>query len=182
MRFIKWAVAVAAASSLMGCGNSQPSVYRVALDRAVVPNTCYRTAPTGTPDTTTNLIDEKQWVVWEGLDGKKYLETGSISYVLGDAQRIIIIGDAIEGGKDDSKQTVFSTVHTQNQSANEIYTTSAVYTFEELGKTLKGTLALHSNCAGSNCGGTPTCDVTVNFSGRQIDADSSILYDNGSQG
>jgi hypothetical protein len=183
MRFMKWAVAVAAVSSLMGCGNSQPSVYRVALARVgTLPTSCYRTAPTGTPNTTTNLVDEKQWVIWEGLDDKMYLETGSINYQLGDAERILITGDAIEGGKDDSKQTVFTSVHTETQSATEVYTTSATYTFEELGKTLKGNLALHSNCAGANCAGTPTCDTTLDFSGRQINADSSILYDNNSQG
>jgi hypothetical protein len=181
MRSMKWAFAVVAASSLLGCGNSQPSVYRVAVEPVVIPSTCYRTAPSGTPDTTTNLVDEKQWVIWEGVDNKFYLEPGNISYSLGEAQRINISTDAIEGGKSD-KQYVFSATRTQTVSANEVYTTSAIYTFDELGKTLKGTLALHSNCAGSNCNSTPTCDVTTNFSGREINADRSIQYGNGSGG
>lgn len=175
MRSMKWAVAAVAASSLLGCGNSQPSIYRVAVQPVVVPTTCYRTAPTGTPDTTTNIVDEKQWVIWEGVDNKFYLEPGTINYPLGESQRVNIGGDAIEGGKQD-KQYVFTTVRTQNVSANEVYTTSATYTFDELGKTLKGTLSLHSNCAGSNCNGTPTCDVTTNFSGRQISGDRDIQY------
>ncbi len=176
MRSMKWAVAVVAASSLLGCGNPQPSIYRVAVQAVAVPSTCYRTAPSGTPDTTTNIVDEKQWVIWEGIDNKFYLEPGNIAYSLGEAQRINITTDAIEGGKNDNKQYVFSTTRTQTASANEVYTTSAIYTFDELGKTVTGTLALHSNCAGSNCNSIPTCDVTVNFSGREISGDRNIQY------
>lgn len=182
MRSMKWAVAVVAASSLLGCNSSQPSIYRVAVSQLVAPNTCYRTAPTGTPDTTTNLVDEKQWVIWEGVDDKFYLEPGTISYSLGEARGISISTDAIEGGKNDNKQYVFTTSRTQTVSANEVYTTSATYTFDDLGKTLTGTLALHSNCAGSNCNSTPTCDVSLTFSGRQLTGDRNIDYGSNGNG
>lgn len=178
MRSMKWAVAAIAASSLLGCNNSQPSIYRVAVAPATVPTTCFKTAPTGTPDTTTNLVDEKQWVVWEGVDDKFYLEPGTINYTMGEAQRVNIATDAIEGGKNDNKQWVFTTVHTQNASATEVYSTSATYTFDELGKTLKGTLTLHSACAGSNCSTTTqtTCDISLTFSGVEISGDHNIQF------
>ncbi|WP_407740145.1 hypothetical protein [Hyalangium sp.] len=175
---MKWAVAVVAASSLVGCfNNSQPSIYRVAVTPTVAPSSCYKTAPTGTPDTTTNLVDEKQWVIWEGIDDKFYLEPGTINYQMGEAQRINITTDAIEGGKQD-KQYVFTTVRTQTAGTNEVYTTSATYTFDELGKTLQGTLTLHSSCAGSNCSTTSqtTCDISTTFSGRQISGDQNIQF------
>jgi hypothetical protein len=181
MRSIPFAVAVMAASSLLGCEDSQPTIYRVAIEPVAqhVPPTCYRTnqAPTN-PDTVTNIVDQQQWVVWEGVDGTVYLEPGVINYTLGQAQRVIINGDAIQGTKADGKYT-FNTERTQTDSATELYTTSATYTIDKLGETLEGTLALHSHCTGSDCAGIPTCDVSVKFVGRKIDTDQISLYDTG---
>jgi hypothetical protein len=179
MRSIPVAVAVMAASSLLGCEDSQPTLYRVAVEQVSqhVPPTCYRAnqAPT-TPDTTTNIVDQQQWVVWEGVDDTAYLEPGVINYTLGQAQRVIINGDAIQGTKADGKYT-FTTERTQTDSATELYTTSATYTIDKLGDTLEGTLALHSHCTGSDCANIPTCDVAVKFVGRKIDTDQISLYD-----
>jgi hypothetical protein len=183
MRFIKWAVAAVAASSLLGCEGSQPSLYRVAVDPVAqsVPATCYRTgqAPAN-PDKTTNIVDQQQWVVWEGVDDTAYLEAGAINYILGQAQRVTINsnGGAIQGTKVDGKYT-FVSERTQTDSPTEVYTTSATYTIDKLGETLEGTLALHSHCTGADCGGIPTCDVSVGFVGRKIDADQIRLYNPG---
>jgi hypothetical protein len=181
MRSITWAVAVMAASSLLGCENSQPTLYRVAVDPVAqqVPSTCYRAnqAPT-TPDTTTNIVDQQQWVFWEGVDDTAYLETGAINYTLGQAQRVVINGDAIQGTKVEDKYT-FTTERTQTDSPTEVYTTSATYTIDTLGDTLEGTLALHSHCTGADCANIPTCDVSVKFVGRKIDTDPISLYDTG---
>jgi hypothetical protein len=187
MSSIKWAAPVLAALSLLGCQGSQPSIYRVAVDRLGtenMPPSCYRAgnAPTTIADKSTNLIDEKQWVIWEGIEDKFYLEPGPINYQLAEARSITVSADAIVGTKTDSGTHEFVTDRTQTVSANEVYTTSAKYTFEELGKTIKGTLALHSQCAGSACNSTPTCDITLNFSGIQINGDRNIDYGSGSGG
>ena len=78
MRSLKWAVAVVAASSLLGCGGDQPSIYRVAIQRLTAENTpssCYRTgqAPTVIADKATNLVDQQQWVIWNGVEDAIYL-------------------------------------------------------------------------------------------------------------
>jgi hypothetical protein len=181
MRSIQWTVAAVAASSLLGCFNSQPSLYRVAVEPVAqkVSSSCYRAnqAPTN-PDTTTNVVDGQQWVFWEGVDDTAYLETGPINYTLGQAQRIVITGDAIQGTKADGKYT-FATERTQTDSTTEVYTTSATYTIDKLGDTLEGTLALHSQCAGTDCAGIPTCDVSVKFVGRKIDTDQISTYEPG---
>jgi hypothetical protein len=187
MRFIKWAVAVAATSSLVGCFNSQPSVYRVAVDTLSaqnLPATCYRAgnAPTNITDKVTNIVDEKQWVTWEGIEDAVYFEPGNINYAMGEARNVNITGDAILGGKNDDGKNVFTSERTLRISDTETHTTSATYNFEKLGTTLQGTLTLHSACAGTGCNTSPTCDVTLNFSGRQIDGDQNIQYGNGSGG
>lgn len=178
MRSIKWAVAVVAASSLLGCEGSQPSIYRVAVDPVSqnIPTTCYRAgqAPAN-PDKTTNIVDQQQWVVWEGLDDTSYLEPGAISYNMGQARRVAINADALQGSKADGKYT-FVSERTQTDSTTEIYTTSATYTIDKLGQTLEGTLALHSHCTGTDCGDIPTCDVSVKFVGRRIDTDRITIY------
>ena len=89
MRSIKWAVAVVAVGSLLGCDNSQPSIYRVAMDRLTVqtiPTTCYRrdaAAHHAPPRQDDEPGRQKQWVVWKGLDETVYLEPGAINYALG---------------------------------------------------------------------------------------------------
>jgi hypothetical protein len=180
MRTFKWAVAVVMTSGLMGCGGSQPAIYRVAIERltsANVPNTCYRTgqAPTTTPDKTTNVFDEEQWVYWEGVDDQAYLDTGAINYDMAQAQTVSIPGDSIQGGEDGDQQ-VFRAERVQTDSVNEVYTTSATYAIDELGETLKGTLTLRSACVGTDCGGTPTCEVSLAFSGRKIKTDQLSIY------
>jgi hypothetical protein len=178
---MKWAVAAVMTSGLLGCGGSQPSIYRVAIDRltpATVPTACYRAgqAPTA-PDKTTNMVDTEQWVFWEGVEDVSYLDIGDIGYNMGQAQGIDISGDAIQGEKNDDGEYIFKAERTETESATEIYTTSATYTIEKLGETIEGTLALRSACAGTDCGGTPTCDVSLNFVGRKINTDQLSVYD-----
>jgi hypothetical protein len=180
MRSIKWAVAVAVTSGLLGCGGSQPSIYRVAIDRltaANLPAACYRTgqAPTTIPDKTTNMVDEEQWVYWDGIEDQAYLDIGTIGYGLGQAHAIDIAGDSIQGGKQED-QYVFKAERVETDSATEIYTTSATYTIDTLSDTLEGTLALRSACVGTDCAGTPTCEVSLKFVGRKIKTDQLSLY------
>jgi hypothetical protein len=44
---------------------------------------------------------------------------------------------------------------------------------------MEGTLALHSHCTGTDCAGIPTCDVSVKFVGRKIDAERISNYEPG---
>jgi hypothetical protein len=169
-----------AAGGLWGCDGFQPSIYRVAVDRLTaeaIPTTCYRSgqAPTFIADKSTNIVDQQQWVFWEGIDDTAYLETGTINYAMGQAQRVTIAGDAIQGTKTDGKYT-FASERTQTDSTTEIYTTSASYTIDKLGDTVEGSLALHSHCTGSDCAGIPSCDASLKFVGRKIDADPLSIY------
>jgi hypothetical protein len=180
MRSLKWAVAVVAATSFLGCGGNQPSIYRVAVQRLTAENTpssCYRTgqAPTTIPDKATNLVDQQQWVVWEGVEDAMYLEPGALNYAMGQAERVVISADAIQGAKTDKTYT-FASERTQTDSATEVYTTSATYSIDKLGSTLEGSLTLHSQCAGADCAASPTCDITLTYSGIKIDADQLSLY------
>lgn len=180
MRSLKWAVAVVAAVSFLGCGGNQPSIYRVAVQRLTaenIPSTCYQTgqAPTTIPDKSTHLVDQQQWVVWEGVEDAVYLEPGALNYTMGQAERVVISADAIQGSKADGKYT-FETTRTLIDSATETNTTSAIFTIDKLGGTIEGSLALHSQCAGSGCSNSPTCDITLTYSGIKIDADQFSLY------
>lgn len=178
MRSLKWAVAVVAATSFLGCGGNQPSIYRVAVQRLTAesaPGSCYASgqAPTVT-DKSTNLVDQQQWVVWEGVEDAVYLEPGALSYTMGQAERVVISADAIQGAKADGKYT-FTSERTQSLT-NETYTTSATYTIDKLGSTIEGSLLLHSQCTGSNCDFASACDVTLTYSGIKIDADQLSLF------
>ncbi|MBN1209549.1 MAG: hypothetical protein JXB05_32160 [Myxococcaceae bacterium] len=186
MRSIPWAVAVVMTSGLLGCGDTQPSIYRVAIDRLTVqnlPGSCYTSgqAPSPIPDTASNVVNQEQWVIWKGLEDAMYLEPGDTSYNLGSAASVNITGDAIQGAKQDDNYE-FTTERVRTESANEVYTTSATYTIEDLSDTLKGTLRLNSRCTGTDCGNTPSCEVTLNFAGRKIDADRNIDFGSSSSG
>jgi hypothetical protein len=180
MRSIKWAVAVVAASSLMGCGNSQPSIYRVAVQRLTqesFSSSCYASgqAPTTITDKSTNLVDQQQWVVWEGVEDAVYLEPGALNYSMGQAESVRLSADAIQGTKADGKYT-FSSDRTQIDSSTETHTTSASWTIDKLGSTIEGSLLLRSQCAGTGCNFTTPCEVTLTYSGIKIDADQFSLY------
>jgi hypothetical protein len=185
MRSISWAVAVAMTSGLLGCGDSQPSLYRVAVERLSgqnVPGNCYSTgqAPNPVPDTATNLVNQEQWVIWQGIDETMYLEPGDTSYSFGSAAPVVIGADAIQGSKKDDAYE-FSTERVRTESQNEVITTSATYAIDDLSDTLQGTLRLSSRCTGSECGNTPSCEVTLGFAGRKIDADRNVDFGSNSR-
>ncbi|KFE71038.1 hypothetical protein [Hyalangium minutum] len=179
MRSLKWAVAVVAATSFLGCGGNQPSIYRVAVQRVTAENTpagCYvpGQAPTTINDKSTNLVDRQQWVLWEGIEDAVYLEPGNINYNIGQAENVAISADTIQGTKADGKHT-FTSERTRS-APNEVYTTSATYTIDKLGSTIEGALLLRSVCTGANCDFTTACEVTLTYSGIKIDADQFSVF------
>jgi hypothetical protein len=172
LRSTLYVVTAVVAGGLLGCGE-QPKYYRVAIDRSpldTVPDACY-TSGAAPSDRTTNVVDVGQWIIWDGVEDRKYLQVGNINYQLGSSQ-VLIQGDAIVSTGDDKKPT-FTVERTQN---NPNRTSRATYTFEELGDTVEGTLALSFSCNGTGC--TPGCDATLSFSGRRLDVDSSVQVNN----
>jgi hypothetical protein len=174
MRSTWWAVGAVAVGSLLGCGQ-QPRYYRVAIDETPLhnlPASCYEsgTAPT---DQTTNVVDVEQWILWDGVEGRKYLQVGNIDYALGDADDVDINGDALvstgEGG-----ETTFTARRTRT-NPDRVY--EATYTLDQEGETLEGTIALSSTCTGTACA-VASCTATLSFVGRRIDADQEVLLGN----
>lgn len=179
MRSFKWAVAAIALSGLTGCLNSDPELYRVALSAtpSTLAATCYRnnTVPTTIPDQQTNTVTEEDWVLWDGVDGVKYLDVGDnrVTASMGDAPGVNIVVDAIEGKKNDDGKYVFTVERTERDS-DETVVTKATYTFDDVGQTVEGTVTFNSSCTGTGCGPQLSCEYSRNFVGRRVDGDRFI--------
>lgn len=174
MRSMLYAVAAVLAGGVMGCGE-QPRYYRVAIDRAALanlPTTCYRSGAAPTDDRTTNVVDVGQWIIWDGVEGRKYLQVGNIDYRLGDARVQISEGDAIVSTEADKP-----TFAVERKQTNPERTSRATYTFDELGQTLEGSLALSSVCSGST-GCDPNCEASLRFVGRRLDLEPTLQVGN----
>jgi hypothetical protein len=162
--------ALAVAGGLLGC-NPQPQYYRVAVDDAPLnnlPTSCYEggVAPAPRGD---NLSDVQQWVLWDGVEDRKYLQVGTINYGLGEVT-LAIPGDAVPS-VDDADKLTFVAERTQS---NPSRTSRATYTFDKNpGDTLEGSLALSFTCTGTGC--DPNCEASLRFSGRRITADQELL-------
>ncbi len=171
------AVSAVLAMGLMGCGE-QPQYYRVSIDRSPlgnVPSSCYSSGTAPSPnDRTTNIVDVAQWVIWDGVDGQKYLQVGDINYALGDARVDIDVGDAIVSTEGD-KPTF--TVERMQTGPNRV--SRATFTFDKLGDTLQGKLALSYECTGTTtC--PPACNTSLDFVGRRLTAEPMVVVTNGS--
>src|SRR5437764_12140786 len=97
MKTIKFAaIAAVAVLGFLGCGNSQARVYRIAVDASALDNlppSCYNNNTV--PTTKTELTNEKgeiTFTIWDGPDGKQYLETSANSFTIGDADPVQIVG------------------------------------------------------------------------------------------
>jgi hypothetical protein len=163
--------AVVVAGGLLGC-NPQPQYYRVVVDDAPLnnlPASCYDggTAPAPRSDT---LGDVQQWVLWEGVEDRKYLQVGRINVGLGDAAAVDILGDAIPSSGEGDKLTFVA----ERTLSNPSRTFRATYTLDDSpGDTLEGSLALSSTCTGTGC--DPNCEASLRFVGRRIAAEQELL-------
>ncbi|HYO55700.1 hypothetical protein [Archangium sp.] len=174
MRSTLWAVAAVMAGGLMGCGE-QPRYYRVAIDRSPLnnlPTSCYRPGTVPTDDKTNNVVDVGQWIIWDGVEGRQYLQVGDIDYELGDAQVRIVQGDAIVSTEGDKPTFVVERTQT-----NPNRTSRATYTFNKLGNTLEGTLVLSHACSGGT-GCDPNCEASLGFVGRRLDVEPTLQVGN----
>lgn len=169
-----WAVAAVLVGGTLGCGE-QPKYYRVSIDRAPLDNlpaSCYRSGTTPT-DKTNNVVDVAQWVLWNGVEDRQYLQVGNIDYSLGDARVRIDVGDAIVSSEVD-KKTTFAVERTQADPAR---TTRATYTLDKTGETIEGTLSLSYSCTGTT-GCAPNCEASLHFVGIHLDADPMLVVGN----
>jgi len=173
-------VTAVAAGGLLGCGQGE-KYYRVVVDRSPLnnlPSSCYiNNTPPPPPQPTNNLQqDVQQWVLWEGTEGRRYLELGgNINYGLGNAYTVSIPGEVIMNQADAEKTTFVA----ERTDVEPNRTFRATYTFDNegglfQGNVIEGSIALSSTCtptATSTCNNRPNCEATLRFSGRMIDAD-----------
>ena len=175
MRLTKWLFALALVSSFaMSCGNGQPRYYRIGINRTPLENlpaSCYAGGIVPpTTDKSTNVVEVQQWSLWDGTDGKLELVIGDMSvFSLGNAERVRVNGDAIEGGP-----TTFSEIREQVNPQRTVKTITTVV-FTDLGPTARGTLTLDSNTTCTNCG-TPACKVDMAVTGRLVDSTPTMIY------
>jgi len=172
-------VTAVAAGGLLGCGQPE-KYYRVVVDRSPLnnlPSSCYVNNTQPPPGGTTNLQQVvQQWVLWEGTEGRRYLELdGNIRYELGNAFPVSISGDVLTN-QADAEKTTFVAERTEVEPNR---TFRATYTFDNegglfQGNVIEGSIALSSTCAPtatSTCNNRPNCEATLRFSGRMVDAD-----------
>lgn len=182
MRAVKFAMFAALAVAFVGC-NNQPLTYRIAIDASPLnslPPSCYRNNYLNQDRTTTNnLREERQWVVWNGVENKQYLDIGSMAVTLGHADPIDV-GDLIEGSdKVFSGQVVTQHLPEANGYTNTKTTTLTV-TFDDMGATAKGSIDATSLYTCTNCQNNDnkvSCQAKFNFTGRRVDTAATTYYD-----
>ena len=170
-------LALAALPLLAGCGPSQARVYRLAVDPAVLmnlPTTCYRNNATQYDKTTwTNYKLQYDVAIWDGVDGKSYLDMGDQTFRLGQALPITVAAP-IEGSANVYTASVKKeTLAAPNDPFTDIATQTVTVAFTELGGTARGTITLRSEYACTNCSNNNNqvakCEAALSFSGRRID-------------
>ena len=169
-------LALAVLPLVAGCGPSQARVYRLAVDPSVLlnlPTTCYRNNATQYDKSTwTNYKLQYDIAIWDGVDGKSYLDMGQQSFNLGDARRIQVVAP-IEGAANVYTASVKDETLAPSNSATEISTQTITVAFTELGATARGTITLRSEYSCTNCsnnnGQVAKCEAALAFTGRKID-------------
>ncbi|MBX5484212.1 MAG: hypothetical protein IRZ16_20490 [Myxococcaceae bacterium] len=187
------ALAVAAtAVALSACNTGQPRIYRVAVDLSPVlnlPPTCFSNneIPGGTVrQSVTNWRGEYEWVIWDGVDGKQYLDLGEgATFDLGDAAPISVVG-VIEGQDNTFVGTETISRLPDNNNYSYVRTKVITVTFNDQGASPTGTVDLNSSYTCTNCAdgeteqpGNKNCSTRLNFTARRIDASPTTGYGSG---
>ena len=135
----------------------------------------------------TNLRVEEQWVIWDGVEGKQYLDMGHQQYKLGDSPTInfaeLIEGSAgqFTGQRVENDQVTIPNVVSYNQVRQTILTVA----FNDLGASPTGTMSLSASYACQPSGSCPndntvadprSCVVPLNFVARRIDTSRIAAY------
>lgn len=183
MRSVKVVIAAVAGLVLLACNTGQPRIYKVAIDASPLgnlPATCYvnNELPNNQTRTTyTNLRLEQEWVIWDGVENKQYLDMGSVQFGLGDAAPVVV-AELIEG-----TENVFSGSRTDTQlpdpNANNhssVRTRTVTVAFDDQGTTPTGTITVLSNYTCTNCfpneteaDGNKSCTTQMKFVGHRVD-------------
>lgn len=162
------------ALSLACINGGQPATYKIALDQSpleTLPGSCYTSgmAPTNPPEVT-GLFADREWTFWEGSDGKIYLDMGTLNVgPLGSAGNISFTG-MVQGGPREwivERKATFNTT--------ELETRSFTFTFTDLGFTAEGSLLVKYLYECTGCG-RPSCEATLPFNGRKIEAQATTIY------
>lgn len=182
MRSLKVLLTAAAGLVLLACNTGQPRIYKVAVDNKPLldlPQTCFSNneIPAGSVRyNQENLFDEHEWTIWDGVEGKQYLDMGGTAHwQLGDSAPIVI-DDLIEGKDDTFVGTRTSTRLADSTGYTNSRTRTATVTFDDQGATAKGTLDLASSYTCTNCydgeteqPGNKNCATKLTFVGRRVD-------------
>jgi hypothetical protein len=177
MKIFRSLLALAALPLAAGCGPSQARVYRLAVDPSVLlnlPTTCYRNNATQYDKTTwTNYKLQYDVAIWDGVDGKSYLDMGQQTFNLGNAVPVKVIAP-IEGAANVYTATVKSeTIAAPNDPFTDIATQTITVAFTEVGAAARGTITLRSEYSCTNCSNNNAqvakCEAALNFTGRRID-------------
>lgn len=175
------------ALGLVGCGNSQSRVYNVAFDNSPLQNlgpSCYdnNTVPTQKVE----LINEREnmsMVIWDGTEGKQYLDLGVKRFDLGDADPVIVDG-LIESadGKSFVGSRTFRNLPQPGSAFSDTQVSTVQVTFTEIGNTASGTLFVKSDYSCTSCPNNTrvaTCSAQFAFNGRKVDYDNISVVPNG---
>lgn len=190
-------IAAAVLVGAVGCNNGQPRLYLIAVDltnqrRENLGQNCFVTPPDPsniTRSTYQNVKNEYEWAVWDGVDGKQYLDganrgtdgTGDPGpWGLGDSPPISLDYELIESQEANriflGTKTISVASSNPNFVATRVHTIRA--TFEELGATTRGSLDLDTrySCSGAcptiappDTGNQVSCSASLPFTGRRID-------------
>lgn len=186
MRTLKCVIGAVIAAGLLACGGGQPRIYRIAVDPSPLgslPPSCYQNNAVSTMRVIgTNLREETQWVIWDGVDGRQYLDLGNgFEIPLGDAEPVGFNG-VIEGkDKVFSGQLVQQKLPDPGSQYTFTRTLSLVVTFTDMGGTAQGKVDASSQYTCTACTNNDNqvnCASSLTFVGRQIEADNLVGYSN----
>lgn len=165
------------ALALVGCGSSQARVYSIAYDSSPdqnLPPSCFdnNTVPTKKTEYS-NERKQLQFVVWDGAEGKQFLDISDKVWNLGDADPVIIDG-LIESpdGKVFVGSRTARNLPPPGSNSSDIQVSTVTVTFEEIGNTARGSLVVKSEYSCTGCPNNTrvaTCSAQYTFSGRRAE-------------
>ncbi|MBL8952360.1 MAG: hypothetical protein JNK82_16390 [Myxococcaceae bacterium] len=186
--------ALVALTALAACQGNQPRTYRVALDltpvRFITDGKCFKNNEVPAPnESTANLFDEQQWVVWDGVqqDGSsvQFLDFGKQQFKLGDSPQVefsdlVRSFASVTPGVFTGQRVLSSVTPSGGGNVVQTATTIITVTFNDLGNAPYGRLDIDSRyaCTGVAGGVCPleqavasprSCAVAVPFVARKID-------------
>lgn len=175
------------ALGLVGCGSSQSRVYTIAYDTSPtqnLPPSCYNnnTVPTQKVELNNERAD-MTFVIWDGAEGKQYLDLSVKSYDLGDADPVIVDG-LIEStdGKTFVGARTARNLPQPGSAFSDTQVSTVTVNFEEIGNIAKGTLSVKSDYSCTSCPNNTrvaTCSAQFAFNGRKVDYENISVVPNG---